>query len=103
MAKDLTDLKKGAKEPGPSKKFTTVSGVPIERLYTDEDIPDLDYDRDLADPGTPPYTRGIHPTMYRSRLWTMRQFSGFGTAADTNKRFHYLLKHGQDGLSVAFH
>src|SRR5215467_2659024 len=61
--------------------FTTVSGVPVEQ----------------------PYTRGIYPTMYRGRLWTMRQFSGFGTAADTNERFHYLLKHGQTGLSVAFH
>jgi methylmalonyl-CoA mutase N-terminal domain/subunit len=83
--------------------FTTVSGVPIERLYTPEDIPEFDYEKDLGDPGEPPYTRGIYPTMYRGRLWTMRQFSGFGTAADTNERFHYLLKHGQTGLSVAFH
>jgi methylmalonyl-CoA mutase N-terminal domain/subunit len=92
MAKDVTD-----------RPFTTVSGVPIERLYTEEQIRDLDYEKDLGDPGEPPYTRGIYPTMYRGRLWTMRQFSGFGTAADTNKRFHYLLKNGQTGLSVAFH
>jgi methylmalonyl-CoA mutase, N-terminal domain len=72
-------------------------------LYTPDNIRELDYEKDLADPGEPPYTRGIYPTMYRGRLWTMRQFSGFGTSADTNERFHYLLKHGQTGLSVAFH
>jgi methylmalonyl-CoA mutase, N-terminal domain len=92
MAKDVSD-----------RSFTTVSGVPIERLYTEENIRDLDYQRDLGNPGEPPYTRGIYPSMYRGRLWTMRQFSGFGTAADTNERFHYLLKNGQTGLSVAFH
>jgi methylmalonyl-CoA mutase, N-terminal domain len=92
MAKDIGE-----------RLFTTVSGVPIERLYTPDDIRDLDYDSDLGDPGHPPFTRGIYPTMYRGRLWTMRQFSGFGSAADTNERFHYLLKHGQTGLSVAFH
>ena len=92
MAKDVRD-----------RVFTTVSGVPIERLYTPEHIQDLSYETDLGDPGEPPYTRGIYPTMYRGRLWTMRQFSGFGDAADTNERFHYLLKHGQTGLSVAFH
>jgi methylmalonyl-CoA mutase N-terminal domain/subunit len=85
------------------RPFTTVSGAPIERLYTAEDILDFDYEKDLGDPGEPPYTRGLYPTMYRGRLWTMRQFSGFGTAADTNERFHYLLNHGQTGLSVAFH
>jgi methylmalonyl-CoA mutase N-terminal domain/subunit len=72
-------------------------------LYTPEHVRDLDYEADLGDPGQPPYTRGIYSTMYRGKLWTMRQFSGFGTAADTNERFHYLLSHGQDGLSVAFH
>src|SRR5215831_5097472 len=91
-----------AKDIG-GRLFTTVSGVPIERLYTPEDVRNLDYDKDLGDPAKPPYTRGIYPTMYRGRLWTMRQFSGFGSAADTNERFHYLLKHGQTGLSVAFH
>jgi methylmalonyl-CoA mutase N-terminal domain/subunit len=84
-------------------RFTTVSGVPINQLYTAEDIRELDYAKDLGDPGSPPYTRGIYSTMYRGKLWTVRQFSGFGTAEDTNQRFHYLLNHGQDGLSVAFH
>jgi len=100
MAKDVSDPVKGVERPGP---FTTVSGVPIERLYTPEHIRDLDYEKDLGDPGEPPYTRGVYPTMYRGKHWTTRQFSGFGTAADTNERFHYLLKHGQHGLSVAFH
>jgi len=100
MAKDVSDPVKGVERPGP---FTTVSGVPIERLYTPENIRDLDYERDLGDPAEPPYTRGIYLTMYRGKHWTTRQFSGFGTAADTNERFHYLLKHGQHGLSVAFH
>ncbi len=86
-----------------ARPFTTVSGVPIERLYTEEDIRDLDIEKDLGNPGEPPYTRGIYSNMYRGRLWTMRQFSGFGTAEDTNRRYHYLLKHGQTGLSVAFH
>jgi methylmalonyl-CoA mutase N-terminal domain/subunit len=83
--------------------FTTVSGVPIERLYTADDIRDLDPAHDLGEAGQPPYTRGIYKDMYRGRLWTMRQFSGFGTAEDTNRRYHYLLEHGQTGLSVAFH
>src|SRR5690349_21694232 len=101
MARDVTDPTKTNIET--AKTFTTVSGVPIEQLYTPENIQEFAYDKDLADPGLPPYTRGIYPEMYRSRPWTMRQFSGFGTAADTNERFHYLLKHGQTGLSVAFH
>jgi methylmalonyl-CoA mutase, N-terminal domain len=83
--------------------FTTISGVPVEEVYTPESIADLDYDSDLGDPGTPPYTRGIHQNMYRGKLWTMRQFSGFGTAEETNERYRYLLEHGQTGLSVAFH
>src|SRR5882724_867519 len=83
-------------------QFTTVSGHPIRRVYSPADVPDWDESRDLALPGQPPLTRGIHPTMYRGRLWSMRQFAGFGTAEDTNKRFHYLLEHGQTGLSVAF-
>ncbi|MDO8526722.1 MAG: methylmalonyl-CoA mutase family protein [Deltaproteobacteria bacterium] len=85
-----------------SKNFTTISSVPIERLYTPGDISEVDYARDLNDPGHFPYTRGIHPTMYRGRLWTMRQFSGFGTPEETNKRYKFLLEHGQTGLSVAF-
>ena len=83
-------------------EFTTVSGYPIRPLYSPEDLSSWNPDRDLALPGAPPYTRGIHPSMYRSRLWTMRQFAGFGSARDTNKRFRYLLSQGQAGLSVAF-
>src|SRR5215831_1137914 len=85
--------------PGP---FTTISGRPINRLYTREDIAALEYDRDLGDPGGFPYTRGIHPTGYRGRLWTMRQFAGFGTPEETNTRYKTLLKAGGTGLSVAF-
>jgi methylmalonyl-CoA mutase N-terminal domain/subunit len=91
------------KAPERLPEFTTVSGVPVKRLYTAADQQELDYDRDLGYPGQPPYTRGIYPTMYRGKLWTMRQFSGFGTAEDTNQRFQYLLSQGQSGLSVAFH
>ncbi len=85
-----------------ASEFTTVSGYPIRALYSPEDLSDWDVDRDLGLPGAPPYTRGIHPAMYRSRLWTMRQFAGFGSANDTNERFRYLLSQGQSGLSVAF-
>jgi methylmalonyl-CoA mutase N-terminal domain/subunit len=83
-------------------EFTTISGVPVRRLYTPADLPDFDEERDLGLPGQPPYTRGIHSTMYRGRLWTMRQFAGFGSPEDTNQRFHHLLKQGQTGLSIAF-
>jgi len=82
--------------------FTTISGAAVERLYTPADLADLDYDRDLGLPGRYPFTRGVHPTGYRGRLWTMRMFSGFGTAEETNARFKYLLAQGQTGLSVAF-
>jgi methylmalonyl-CoA mutase N-terminal domain/subunit len=82
--------------------FTTVSSEPVEPLYTPDDITDLNYLRDIGFPGAYPYTRGVYPTMYRGRFWTMRQFSGFGTPHDTNRRYHYLLDHGQTGLSVAF-
>src|SRR5881398_1784083 len=91
-----------AKSPERTHHFTTTSGHPIRRLYTQADLPNWDPDRDLGMPGVPPYTRGIHPTMYRTRLWTMRQFAGFGTAEDTNARFRYLLSQGQTGLSAAF-
>src|SRR5215470_6897427 len=84
------------------KPFTTISGRPIERLYTAESIRGLDNSRDLGDPGQFPYTRGIHPTGYRGRLWTMRQFAGFGTPEETNQRFKGLLEAGGSGLSVAF-
>ena len=84
-------------------EFSTVSSMPIQRLHTAEDLgPDWDPARKLGDPGQFPYTRGIHPSMYRGRLWTMRQFAGFGSAEQTNQRFKYLLEHGQTGLSVAF-
>ncbi|MFY9608157.1 MAG: methylmalonyl-CoA mutase family protein [Blastocatellia bacterium] len=88
--------------PESKDKFTTVSLAPVERLYTPNSIPDFDYERELGFPGEPPYTRGIHATGYRGKLWTMRQFAGFGSAFDTNERFKYLLEHGQTGLSVAF-
>jgi methylmalonyl-CoA mutase N-terminal domain/subunit len=85
-----------------TKRFTTISGRPIERVYTTDDVRDLDYTRDVNDPGQFPYTRGIHPTGYRGRLWTMRQFAGFGTPEETNARYKALLKAGGTGLSVAF-
>src|SRR3954463_8068691 len=84
------------------KSFTTISSEPVEPLYTADDLEGFDPARDLGAPGEFPYTRGIHPSMYRTRLWTMRQFAGFGSAEDTNARFHYLLKHGVTGLSTAF-
>ncbi len=90
------------KSPERAHEFTTVSSYPIRRLYTPADLPDWNPETDLGFPGEPPYTRGIHSTMYRGRLWTMRQFAGFGTAQDTNARFRYLLAQGQTGLSVAF-
>jgi len=90
------------KSPERQESLTSLSGVPIERLYTPADLAEFDYTRDLGDPGEYPFTRGIHRTMYRRRLWTMRQFSGFGTPEDTNQRLHYLLKQGQTGLSIAF-
>lgn len=83
-------------------KFITASGDTVEILGTPDMIADLDYQRDLGFPGDYPYTRGIHYNMYRGRLWTMRQFAGFGTPEDSNKRFHYLLEKGQGGLSIAF-
>jgi methylmalonyl-CoA mutase, N-terminal domain len=91
-----------ASSPDRPADFTTVSSYPIRRLYTEADLADWKPDRELGRPGEPPYTRGIHPRMYRDRLWTMRQFAGFGTAEDTNRRFRYLLAQGQTGLSVAF-
>jgi methylmalonyl-CoA mutase N-terminal domain/subunit len=83
-------------------EFVTQSSAPVEPLYTPSDVDPDGYDARLGDPGAYPYTRGIHPTMYRGRLWTMRQFAGYGTAIDTNRRFKYLLEHGQTGLSTAF-
>ncbi len=83
-------------------RFTTVSDLPVKPLYLPDDIRDFDYDKKLSYPGEFPFTRGVYTNMYRGRLWTMRQFSGFGTAKDTNERYKYLLKYGQTGLSVAF-
>ncbi len=82
--------------------FETISGEPVRPLYTEEDRAESDPERDLGFPGEFPFTRGVYPSMYRGRLWTMRQFAGFGTAEETNERFHYLLEHGQKGLSTAF-
>jgi methylmalonyl-CoA mutase N-terminal domain/subunit len=87
-------------KPG-TAEFTTISGLPVEPLYGPGDV-EVDYERDLGRPGEFPFTRGVYPTMYRGRLWTMRQFAGFGTAEETNARFRYLLEHGQTGLSTAF-
>jgi len=86
----------------PTSRFTTISGRPIERLYTAADVADVQYARDVNDPGVFPYTRGIHATGYRGKLWTMRQFAGFGTPEDTNQRYQTLLRAGGTGLSVAF-
>ena len=84
-------------------RFSTISDVPIRRLYTQADLPgDWNYDQYLGYPGQPPYTRGIHATGYRGKLWTMRMFSGFASPEETNKRYKYLLEHGGGGLSVAF-
>jgi methylmalonyl-CoA mutase N-terminal domain/subunit len=83
-------------------EYTTVSGADVKELYTGDDIEGFDYNEKLGFPGQYPYTRGVYPNMYRGRFWTHRQFAGFGTARDTNERYHYLLDHGQMGLSVAF-
>src|SRR3954464_9104751 len=83
-------------------RFTTISGRPINRLYTQDDLDGIDYQRDINDPGAFPYTRGIHSTGYHGKLWTMRQFAGFGTPEDTNGRYKALLAAGGTGLSVAF-
>ena len=91
-----------AKKAPWKKDFTTVSGMEINPLATPQDVADLDF-REVAFPGEFPYTRGIHPTGYRGKLWTMRQFAGFGTPKQTNERFHYLMSQGQMGLSTAFH
>ncbi|NWF96329.1 MAG: methylmalonyl-CoA mutase family protein [Candidatus Thorarchaeota archaeon] len=91
-----------AKFPEREKQFSTISGIPVKRLYTPLDSEDLDYSHALGFPGVYPFTRGVQPTMYRGRLWTMRQYSGFGTAQETNERFRFLLEQGQTGLSVAF-
>jgi methylmalonyl-CoA mutase N-terminal domain/subunit len=90
------------KRPERKERFETVSLEEVKRLYTPADIGDVDYERELSFPGEFPYTRGIHPTGYRGKLWTMRQFAGFGTPEETNARFKYLMEQGQTGLSVAY-
>jgi methylmalonyl-CoA mutase N-terminal domain/subunit len=97
-----TRAKAVSRSPERQERFLTTSGAPIRDLYTPSDLAGLDEDRDLGRPGEFPYTRGVQPTMYRGRLWTMRQYAGFSTAEDTNRRFRYLLEQGQTGLSVAF-
>ena len=93
---------KSAKSEEPGTKYTTVSGLPINPLYSPDDIAGQDFMRDINFPGEYPFTRGIHADGYRGKIWTMCQFAGFGTPEDTNERFKYLLGHGQTGLSVAF-
>ncbi|HSJ87095.1 MAG TPA: methylmalonyl-CoA mutase family protein [Anaerolineales bacterium] len=98
-----TSLKKALSSlPEKTDEFITTSSEPINRLYTPLDVADMDYASDLGLPGEYPFTRGVHPTLYRSKLWTMRMFAGFGTAEETNARFKYLLDQGQTGLSIAF-
>jgi methylmalonyl-CoA mutase N-terminal domain/subunit len=87
--------------PEREELHSTISGLPVEPLYSPENV-EIDHERDLGAPGEFPFTRGVYPSMYRGRVWTMRQFAGFGTAAETNERFRYLLEHGQTGLSTAF-
>lgn len=91
-----------AKQPERREKFETGGGLALERLYTPEALADRDYMEDIGFPGSYPFTRGVQPTMYRGRLWTMRQYAGFGTAKESNERYRYLLEQGQTGLSVAF-
>jgi methylmalonyl-CoA mutase N-terminal domain/subunit len=109
MAKGIEEIKeekgiwkKENLEKRPLKEVKTDSGIKVDVLYTPEDITEVDYLRDIGFPGQYPYTRGVQPTMYRERIWTMRQYSGFGTAEETNRRFKYLLEQGQTGLSIAF-
>jgi len=98
QAKSLPEVRPGE----PKAMFETPSGLPVASLYTAADVADLEYERHLGQPGEYPFTRGIQPTMYRGRLWSIRQYAGFGTAEESNKRFKFLLQSGQPGLSVAF-
>ena len=95
-------LEKNAFTPQRKPSYKTLSQIPIEQVYTPSDLEGMDYLRDIGLPGEYPFLRGVHPTGYRGRLWTMRMFAGFGTAEETNARFKYLLENGQTGLSVAF-
>src|SRR5919106_5967607 len=91
-----------SRSPERKEAFQTTSGIPIKRLYTPLDTAGCNYDEALNFPGQYPFTRGVQPTMYRGRFWTMRQYAGFGTAEESNKRYRYLLEQGTTGLSVAF-
>src|SRR3972149_2802428 len=93
---------KGEKNIDLSNSVETSSHIPVQLLYTPLDLDGFEYERDLGYPGQYPFTRGVQPTMYRGRLWTMRQYAGFGTAEESNTRYRYLLDHGQTGLSIAF-
>src|SRR2546421_12929143 len=84
------------------RRFVTASGRRVQQAYRPDDTAGIDYDRDIGDPGSYPFTRGIHPTGYRGKMWTMRMFAGFGSADETNARFRYLLSQGQSGLSIAY-
>src|SRR5260370_31893522 len=97
----MSDLKKEERDER-KPVFKTISGSPVQRLYREENLRGDDAAEHPGFPGEFPFTRGIYPTMYRSRLWTMRQYAGFGTAAESNQRYRYLLGNGQSGLSVAF-
>ncbi|MDR3254217.1 MAG: methylmalonyl-CoA mutase family protein [Synergistaceae bacterium] len=99
---DASAVKSLAKNPERKEKFTTGGGIPLERLYAPDSLEGLDYEKDLGFPGEYPYTRGVQPTMYRGRFWTMRQYAGFATAEASNERYRYLLSQGTTGLSVAF-
>src|SRR3990170_8789317 len=102
MARKKGEWEKRVKAKERQAEFRTPSGIVLESLYKPGDIENLDYESDLGYPGEYPFTRGVQPTMYLGRFWTMRQYAGFGTAEETNERFKYLLEQGQTGLSVAF-
>ncbi|MFB0520574.1 MAG: methylmalonyl-CoA mutase family protein, partial [Desulfatiglandales bacterium] len=93
---------KESDKPEEIKEISLESGIKVKPVYGPEDIEDLNYEKDIGQPGEYPFTRGIHPLMYRKRPWTMRQYSGFGTARETNERFKWLLDQGQTALNVAF-
>src|SRR5437667_7160222 len=99
----MSDTKAKSATPAERKeRFTTLSGIPLERVYGPDSIVDSDTETSIGYPGEYPFTRGIYPTMYRGRLWTMRQYAGFGSAAESNQRYRHLLSQGVTGLSVAF-
>jgi methylmalonyl-CoA mutase N-terminal domain/subunit len=104
LQREWAEKYKEAARLAPERKasFRTSSGIEVKPLYTPLDVSWLDYESDLGFPGEYPFTRGVYTTMYRSKVWTMRQFAGFGTPEDTNRRFKFLLEHGETGLSLAF-